>query len=330
MEMEIPVYLIVAFAVLALFVLFYTQNIQATEQPKIPKSIVVTNNSGVDAIRIEKPDRVPGGWEWPLIEIGITAKYSADLKEGEQVDVVPFVIFNGREQKALFIERDVPREVPKEFFTLTKQQDMAAGTVRATSLVTKDGPVAYGVLDNENRLNVGDKLIFAAKGTVPNNNNEINFTLKLDGVDLSTLDAIKDISTLDIGRSCKGTFHVECYNRLYTLDLFGEQACEGTGLLNKCQAVIEMCNTTVTITNRKVSCSERWACVTFSTEPGRQFKVFETGEKPSVAFFKKKCADRYDQLGSLENLKLVCDRTEFLGQYKFTGDVIDKDRDTNC
>lgn len=309
MEFDVPVILIIALGVFLLITTFLFGGTQEARPPELPKAVIVLNGPDASKIEIGSVLKEQDGCEWSYIKVPIVAKYSAELKPGEKIDVVPFILFRGHEVKAL-----VEGGTGPEMFSLTQDNPEFSGTLKIEHIVTSDRPVTYGSLDNE--MKEGDKVLFENKAS------GINFTLKLADIGYHKGSSISEkLKNMNV---CGGTFELECYDRQYNFDLFPMNLCEETGLLDKCQIVItNMCKSTVTITGREGDwCGAKTAKASFGSELGKLETPFEVGERIGVVFLNESCAKDFSIMGSIEELEQECSGQEFLGRYYFTGGIV--------
>lgn len=315
MEMSLVLRLIIAVVLIFIISTFYLEAAQLGKPPELPKVIYIVNSPDKTSISIDSPVGTENP-DWPMIEIEIKAEYSAALKPEDKLNVLSVITFKEVDKKAKIVNKD-GSEV--ETFILTKENPKFSGKIRVRGITTKESPIRCGKINQDNELNEGD-IIFIAEGMESGGiKNEINFTLKL--LDLGTF---KGGSLSEKWRNrdvCGGTFELECYDRFYTFDLLDESKCAQTGLMEPCQKVISLCNTTVTLTAGTIECRQpRMARVTFEVEGGRKYKTFPGGERVGLTFFKN--TECVKNLNSIKDMKFECS-TDFLGgTYYFTGGLV--------
>jgi hypothetical protein len=305
--------MIIVVAIIFVLSTSYLQGIENARPPIIPKTILITNDPGPSAIKIEPPRESENGWEWPEISIELMGKYNTELDK--DVEVQPIMFFNGKEKKT-------------NPFTLGKDAEFQA-TPTAKNIVTQMGPItcqdlSVGQIDSKDsskgaevtadiNMKPGSKLMLK-----PSDPSMPNFTLALTNLGMWKGESLSE--KLKNTFKCGGTFEIECQERTYNFNLFDmEEACS-EGNIAKCQQTAYMCNSTVTITGKRMNCENGFASVKVSIELHNYNMIFPVGERLKLAFFKN--SECVKQLNSVHEMRIAC-QADYLGDtLYFTGKIV--------
>lgn len=302
---QLILFFIVAAAVLFIFNTAYLEGASRGKPPELPKAVIVVSEPEASNIEFGRIDRAVGKCEWNDIKVPVRVKYSAKFKPGEAVEAVPIVLFKGQEK--------VAKAGGADSFTLTEEDPETETTIEVDKITTDEPPVRLGGASNEGRE--GSVFLIEAAGKT------LNFRLKIEDISLGKFSKASEF--IENRNKCGTTVEVACANRAQRFDLFdADKECQG-GLLEKCQKVFDMCGNTVILTGREMDCKADRAKIDFSIDGDvKPFNVlFPVGEEISVSFFRKQCAEKFEQAGSASGLWRFCGEGDYLGTRTFTAGI---------